>query len=502
MLWPWITDLALLGGTDCDNSHQPYFASAGAQEAWFLGKVIDGMRFDNYTQLDTAKGIRVQGDYDKLLSVDMITFVCNNFSPAKRIYAKVVRKEWLNANCTVIYAEVAAFQTFMFDIEFTECFVEREHQEDDWNGGVPSYNNLIPESYSTGPCTDMAGADLFTSYNEQTYCVATVADPDGNTQTGTVTNGYFSGLRIATGTASVVQSLILVYNTRGKSDNIIAVFQAPTNVYNNVTSNLTPFPSTFTGINGYQPQNAKCYTYPYYYGEISNNQGGVSQYRFELFNDPNSRDFIRHNCFNIDSSCTIAPLQYAGESENFDQALTLPCGVQCAWAGDSYAAWQAQNSAKNTFKLLGSILGLGVAAAKGSPLGAVASLSGAASVAASTIDAQNLTNSAKGNMSGPIEALQANKLGFTSKIMAISADDAERLDKYFDAYGYATNTAKEPNLRTRPYWNYIKTRDVHVHTSFDYGWAQQIEAMFNSGVTLWHVDAGAVIGDYSMDNRG
>lgn len=34
---------------------------------------------------------------------------------------------------------------------------------------------------------------------------------------------------------------------------------------------------------------------------------------------------------------------------------------------------------------------------------------------------------------------------------------AERIDKYFDMFGYTTNKIKVPNLNNRPNWNYVKT---------------------------------------------
>ena len=45
---------------------------------------------------------------------------------------------------------------------------------------------------------------------------------------------------------------------------------------------------------------------------------------------------------------------------------------------------------------------------------------------------------------------------------SIKRQFAERIDKYFDMYGYLTNTVKVPNVNNRSNWNYVKTVGANI----------------------------------------
>ena len=76
---------------------------------------------------------------------------------------------------------------------------------------------------------------------------------------------------------------------------------------------------------------------------------------------------------------------------------------------------------------------------------------------------------------------------------------AERIDKYFDMYGYLTNTVKIPNLNNRPNWNYVKTIGVNIIGDIPQEDLQTIKNMFDNGITLWHNKNTFL--DYSQNNR-
>lgn len=81
----------------------------------------------------------------------------------------------------------------------------------------------------------------------------------------------------------------------------------------------------------------------------------------------------------------------------------------------------------------------------------------------------------------------------------IKAQFAERIDKFFDMYGYLTNTLKIPNLNNRPNWNYVKTLGANITGNIPQVDMQQIKDIFDNGVTLWH-NASTFL-DYSQNNR-
>ena len=76
---------------------------------------------------------------------------------------------------------------------------------------------------------------------------------------------------------------------------------------------------------------------------------------------------------------------------------------------------------------------------------------------------------------------------------------AERIDKFFDMYGYLTNTVKIPNINNRPNWNYIKTIGSNIIGDIPQEDIQSLKNMFDNGITLWHNKNTFL--DYSQNNR-
>ena len=82
---------------------------------------------------------------------------------------------------------------------------------------------------------------------------------------------------------------------------------------------------------------------------------------------------------------------------------------------------------------------------------------------------------------------------------SIKRQFAERIDKFFDMYGYATNQVKMPNLNNRPNWNYVKTAGVIITANIPETDLQIIKDLFDNGITLWHNSSTYL--DYSQNNR-
>ena len=85
------------------------------------------------------------------------------------------------------------------------------------------------------------------------------------------------------------------------------------------------------------------------------------------------------------------------------------------------------------------------------------------------------------------------------KNYSIKYQFAERIDLYFDMYGYKTNMVKIPNTNNRPKWNYIKTIGANIIANIPQRDLDIIKKMFDSGITLWHDSATFL--DYSQNNR-
>lgn len=74
-----------------------------------------------------------------------------------------------------------------------------------------------------------------------------------------------------------------------------------------------------------------------------------------------------------------------------------------------------------------------------------------------------------------------------------------RIHDYFVKYGYKVNKWENINVNSRKYFNFIKTNTCNiVGNEIPHEYLEEIKDVFNRGVTIWHIDNGAIIGDYSV----
>lgn len=74
-----------------------------------------------------------------------------------------------------------------------------------------------------------------------------------------------------------------------------------------------------------------------------------------------------------------------------------------------------------------------------------------------------------------------------------------RIYDYFVKYGYKVNKWEKINVNSRRYFNFIKTNTCNiVGDEIPHEYLEEIKDIFNRGVTIWHIDNGANVGDYSV----
>lgn len=86
----------------------------------------------------------------------------------------------------------------------------------------------------------------------------------------------------------------------------------------------------------------------------------------------------------------------------------------------------------------------------------------------------------------------------------IKPEYRKKIQDYFHMFGYLCNelvdlTNKKP-MTSRKYWNYIETQHINVSGRGPQPLIDELEAVFDKGVTLWHVTNGVEVGDYSKEN--
>ena len=287
-----------------------------------------------------------------------------------------------------------------------------------------------------------------------------------------------------------------------------------------------------TSIDGYVPKNNRLFCYPYNYLRASNHAGSDTIYRWEEFTTSDHHgEFYVYSIPNQGIDSRLIPKNYKYSSNNifafYDFGLTGGKLPLLSWHSDYYLNWQATNGinipahtyeyaeqytrntgltsqienpiGKMTERDIGSAVfgGLQIDAAWASGAGQwiksiTADLGGAGYRAYMTPDTiQGCANVGDLNFS-----CHMNTFGLQR--MSIKAEMAAIIDQFFSMFGYKTLKVKIPNINGRANWNYVKTKQANIEGDIPQVDMQELKAIFNNGVTIWHNPNTFL--DYSQNN--
>lgn len=318
------------------------------------------------------------------------------------------------------------------------------------------------------------------------------------------------------------------------SDNQISAYNEPVYFLQNgknysqgkLTKTLITTPSN---LDGYIPKNQKLRTYPYMYLGFNPANGSSKIFRYEDFEN-GTPQFDLMSEVNPNPTILFVPKNYRGSSgDSLQDIVTLNGYPTLSSRNDFFNSWLAQNSEIISLNMQQEQFNYEVGQVQNFVGGVSGAIGGAVTgnygqVVSSVINAgvSGVSNSVnhdfyikqqmaqvekqkmlpdKVNLSGSNATLIGynliDKNIFTR--YTIKKQFAERIDKFFDMYGYLTNTVKIPNLNNRPNWNYVKTIGSNIIGDIPQEDLQIIKNMFDNGVTLWHNKDTFL--DYSQNNR-
>lgn len=322
-----------------------------------------------------------------------------------------------------------------------------------------------------------------------------------------------------------VVNILQYFATEGKNDAVFGLYMCPSYLINNTSGALqysgqsTPMYSTKeitkpSTLNGFTPKNKKLLTFPYCFINVSNNNGMINSYQYELFNEvdehPNKCLFNIKGVPTVGASIKCNPFNYklTGEYDNEDEGLIAGKYPTLSWSEDAYINWLTQNSvniglgvASNLITIVG---GLGLMASGGGAMaGAGAIVSGSMGIAnqIGQVYQHSLTpNTARGNTNGGDINVSSNANTFYFSKMSIKQEYARVIDDYLTRYGYAIKRIVNPNLTGRTYWNYV---EIGSSEEIGYGsvpskFMNEINNACRRGITIWHNHAN--VGNYSLNN--
>lgn len=315
----------------------------------------------------------------------------------------------------------------------------------------------------------------------------------------------------------------LGYRYGTSAQDISGLIQRPVKFYK---ANATTDVDKERNSDYYIPINNKLYTYPYCHINVSNNQGVISQYKFEDFYNTNSPTFRWVGNYFPNINCMLFPINYKHTSVGYNEGVPLTNYPIPSYKGDTYTAWLQSNRNAMFYGIISSAvnqsnagaakgyyignkfglgqLGLGFGGVTGLVGGAI---NGIVNAAVKGADLKNTPPKTYGQISNEGLNASMNRNGYYVEAVTIRKEIAEIIDNYFNMFGYAVNTVKVPNVISgngmRPHWNYIKTNGCVIHGRSGKGLPSEdedlISKIFDKGITFWN--PSDEVGDYSLDNR-
>lgn len=512
-----------------DYKNQLTFANENAQLTYF-NSVIQ-KTFDNYTYIKKDNSVKLGVNIDEIIDCNYLFYKNTGFT-TKYYFCFITNMEYVNENCTLVTFETDCFQTWQFQIQYKQSFVEREHVNDDTVG-----LHTVPENLETGEyiCNEHYKDTTMDNYaSDLCFVMASTSEPIAGEAKDTVApsaiyNGIYTGLTYYRYDAtSAIDIMLEVFANSAKTDAINGVFMAPKwlaplgeqSVYREVAQSNTPQSfninvSKQNTLNGYNPVNNKLKCFPYNYLLVSNNIGQNAILHYEKFSDNTNATFNVKGVLNPGCSVNITPTNYNGNASSDNDAITLGKFPICNFQNDMYTNWLTQNSinvlgqtiTSDDMNIAGSALsataGTLTNIAVGNYAGAGMSLASGFAGIAGAVMQQKQHNMIAPTVNGQLNSADVNVASGNNTFhfykMSVKAEFARIIDNYFSMYGYKINRVKVPNITGRTNWNYVKT----INCNFDGDMPQTdlniIKDMFNNGTTLWHNPA--TIYNYGNSNN-
>ena len=254
-------------------------------------------------------------------------------------------------------------------------------------------------------------------------------------------------------------------------------------------------------ISGYTPKNNKCFCYPYNAIILENNCGGRVVLKPELF-DGLTR--AQHNIsilytyiVSANPSLFAFVKNYRKIIYNFDCSIAFNNFPAIPFSYELYSNWLAHNKNAIAMNYISRDVGLFNSLLNHNAGGLVSGAIGMFSDYAGQLDLKNRGSVMNGVPQGN-EILYSGGAGVFVSQETYKAEYITMVDDFFTHYGYAVNETKVPTFHKRPNFDYIKTRDINIVGDIPNEDIEELENIFNDGVTVWHNIN--TYGDYNVNN--
>ena len=298
---------------------------------------------------------------------------------------------------------------------------------------------------------------------------------------------------------------------------------------------------TFTVSSGYMPSaptsennsvswthEPKLYTYPYSYIDIAGTESSMVL-RFE---DLTLRGTFDYRCYvrftPSGATYKIIPSGYTGDSSRTPKIIASSTYGKLlalrteAWKEYLISQKAAADQTRNLSLLIGGLQiagGVAGTVASGGSMAAFGlstAVSGVGAVASTlgkqAIDENEIKNRLPGyspsSTQPDADAIAEGYAPFSSALVSLRADDRNAAFAYWYKYGYPCGIVKTPSLRSRYWFNYIKTVGCNLLSgaagktrNIPDAQRRKLESQFDAGLTIWHYRSSAnAVMTYGYEN--
>lgn len=259
---------------------------------------------------------------------------------------------------------------------------------------------------------------------------------------------------------------------------------------------------------------SKLYNFPFTYGMLYDRISEPIEFKYHLCKNTSNRCDVRVNKPLTNYGTYSLYLKgYKNDNTGILESTISTSSNQIPTISSAYADFMSYNkasmSAQRTGSIINGIVGVGSSLVTGNTISAIGGLASSMTQINSLNaqvrdlkDSPNVLNS-PGSPDLLFSLRSKQPKGLYHYRLKLIDEEMQRIGDYFAMYGYKQNKIMRPNIRSRYYYNFIKTVGCTINSrGVPKEHLAKIQQIYNNGITTWHIDNnGVVVGDYSKDNR-
>ena len=446
---------------------------------------------------------KVNRSIAELIDINYIAMI-NNSGTQRVLYAFIDDLEFIAEDVTNIKFTIDLFTSYCNSIDYQDTFIKRMTTSDD-----TMYKYLEDEPINGGDYVTNPN-HIFRNYVESwKYGYTSATNSDGGQVNAELKDNVLSMAKFHGGSNyGELMVALYLFNSHGYIDNVIDVFQYPSECGDNGEhvreENAMAFPNS---IDGYIPKNKKLFNYPYVRGLAVSSSGDTLEIKPEKCQN-NEIAFHIDKIVQPINQMVYTLTNYDRLSYNDDKLnrMVLSGFPQVIWSSDNYRAWLARNKPSKDLakeQIVANVAGTAGTLAIGAMTGGVGlavagptaismgvnTMMSAEKIKADNESAKMLPHTIHRGGDLGVDVTN-NKFGFVTFIQTIDARRASLIDNYFNAYGYAINKVSyfRPN---RIRFDYVETvgelfrRRENGHGCPNIA-IDTINRVANNGLRIWH----------------